>query len=433
MVVEREFDSETTARVEDRPATGARMRTPRVAVVMPSGRIAGAERVLISLLAELEPGNVIVCAPLGSPFGCSVELLGHTLAHFELPKLTGSSSRVRYASDYLRALSALRRVVHENDVSLVHSYVAFTSKVVAPVALVTRTPSVLSVHEITTAESIGWWRSRAQKLFASIKFQKLTAVSQYVADSLVGAGYPAGRVAVVPNGITRSSPLLQRSVARAELGISEAALVFLVVGRVTRWKGQDLALTAFQHFRRRHPEIDARLIVVGGAFEQDDLLFEAELQSRVATEGLRECVAFYGNQGQVDAFYDACDAVVVPSIEPDPFPTVVLEAGLAERPAIVTTLGGAREAVVHGQTGLLTEPNADDVAEAMDGTLDPRWRERVGREARRHIQSLFSSRTYAENVVALWCECAGGRSAASGRPSLRADRHPLDTSASWGR
>jgi glycosyltransferase involved in cell wall biosynthesis len=390
-------------------------RPVRVAIVMPHGKLAGAERVLLELLADTPPGAVVVCAPRDSPLGAAVAGLGHQVREFALPKLR-ESGPWRYLVSYATALRRLRRIVLDERVDVIHGFVAFTIKVVIPVAKLTSTPALVSVHEMTTCESIGRLRSLLQRSMTSRSAVRITAVSQYVATALLSAGYPPDRVVVIYNGMDRSTPRTQQRVARARLGIAEPSLVFLVPGRLTRWKGQLVAVEAFDRFRQSHPDLDADLVVVGGPFEATDRAYESELRRRVSDSGSRDRIHMYGYRSDIEGFYDAADVVLVPSIEPEPLGMVVLEAGLAARPAIVTDLGGAREAVRDGVTGLVVSPTQDRFECAMSRAADPRWREEAGRASLHHVEERFSRTRFARRMRAEWATTAGaGRQRAGGQ------------------
>jgi glycosyltransferase involved in cell wall biosynthesis len=374
----------------------------KVAIVMPHGKIAGAERVLCELLADTEPGTVVVCLPEGSPLAQRVVALGHRVRHFRLPQLSGPASAVSFPWRYLRGCRDLRAVVRDENITVLHSFVAFTIKAVAPVALLTRTPAILSVHEITSRAAIGGLRSRLQRWLAVATFGRITAVSRYVAESLIAEGYPAERIVVVHNGIARLSAPLERATARTAVGLPADALIMLIVGRLTRWKGQDVAIRAFERFIAGSNGADPRLVVVGGPFEPDDAAFEAELHRSVDAGPLADRVTFFGQRHDVETFYDAADVVLVPSLEPDPFPTVVLEAGLAGRCVVASRLGGASEAVVEGVTGLICPPTVQGFAAALTRAADPEWRSQVESKARGHIEQEFARDRFASTIHEQW-------------------------------
>jgi glycosyltransferase involved in cell wall biosynthesis len=391
---------------------------------MPHGKLAGAERVLLELLAETPPGMVVVCAPRDSPLGAAVAALGHRIRDFSLPKFR-EAGPWRYIASYARALRTLRRIVLDEGVEVIHGFVAFTIKAVIPVARMTKTPALVSVHEMTTSESIGGARSLLQRYLASRSALRITAVSQYVATALVSMGYPSDRVVVIYNGIDRATPRSERSVARACLGLPGQSLVFLMPGRLTRWKGQLVAIDAFDRFCQDHPDLRAELLVVGGPFEATDRDYEAALRQRISDSGASEHIHMYGYRADVDVFYDASDVVLVPSIEPEPLGMVVLEAGLAARPAIVTDLGGAPEALLDGTTGLVASPTAVQFERAMSRAADPEWRELAGRKALQHIEEQFSRSRFAQGMFAEWAKVAEPGARRSARENRDEYRHPV--------
>jgi glycosyltransferase involved in cell wall biosynthesis len=309
---------------------------------------------------------------------------------------------------YARAVRTLRRIVLDERIEVIHGFVAFTIKVVIPVARMTTTPVLVSVHEMTTSQSIGRFRSSLQRCLVSRADFRITAVSQYVATALVSMGYPSDRVVVIYNGIDRSTPRTERSAARAGLGIPNRSLAFLVPGRLTRWKGQLVAIGAFDRFCKSHPDLDdgATLLVVGGPFEATDKAYEEELRRRIRDSVAPQRIQMYGYRSDIDVFYDAADVVLVPSIEPEPLGMVVLEAGLAERPVIVTDLGGAPEAVLDGVTGLVVPPTEERFEFAMTRATDSTWRDGAGRAGLLHIEEHFSRTPFAQGMFAEWATAA---------------------------
>jgi glycosyltransferase involved in cell wall biosynthesis len=107
---------------------------------------------------------------------------------------------------------------------------------------------------------------------------------------------------------------------------------------------------------------------------------------------------------------------VVPSIWPDPFPTVALEAMAAGTAVVVSRIGGLPEAVLDGESGLLVTPgDAGELAGAFDRLIrDPALRERLGAGARVRVEA-FS----APAIVPRY-EAAYERALASRRATLAA-------------
>jgi len=385
-----------------------RDRAP-VLLVAAQGVIGGAERVLLELLSDVPPGDAVVCAPIGSPLSKELSARGYVVRDLSLPKLVHSASRLGYIRSYLRALRSVLAAVRQERATVIHGFAAFTIKLVVPASILTRVPAMVTVHEVTNRRSIGLARSWAQRWLARRYLSLVVAVSSYVADALMASGYPPDRVVVVHNGITRSTPLRSAEEARRDLGLPNDRLLFVLVGRLSRMKGVHIAIEAIELYRHCADVPPALLVIVGGQAWPEDESYHQQLTHLVAARGLAENVLFVGHQRNVDAFYDASDIVLVPSVEPDPFPTVVLEAGLAGRPVIASDCGGAPEAVVEGVTGLVVSPTAVALASAMQRCVDPSWRQAAGAAAQAHVRTHFSAIAFTSATRAQWQDVSRGR------------------------
>jgi glycosyltransferase involved in cell wall biosynthesis len=104
--------------------------------------------------------------------------------------------------------------------------------------------------------------------------------------------------AVKPGVITR---------LRENLALGGETRVVLSVGRLSAEKGHHDLIRAFRDFRRIHPDLAARLVLVGGGPEQEHL---ASLCQRLK---ISEDVTFAGHQNDVNPYYAIADLFVLPS------------------------------------------------------------------------------------------------------------------------
>jgi glycosyltransferase involved in cell wall biosynthesis len=115
-----------------------------------------------------------------------------------------------------------------------------------------------------------------------------------------------------------------------------------------------------------------RVLFAGSA---DDIAYAREVSARVQLLGLTDRVEFLGAVGDDSKrdLYARCLAVLYTPVDED-YGYVTLEAMLARKPVITCSdSGGALEFVRDGETGIVSEPTAPDLASAMDRV----WRERV--------------------------------------------------------
>lgn len=125
---------------------------------------------------------------------------------------------------------------------------------------------------------------------------------------------------------------VDKSAARASLGLAAGDWVVALIGRVQFWqKRQDLAVKALVLARRQVPHL--KLLVVG---DGPDLVALKEL---VRAEGLQDAVVFAGWTDGLSAVYAAVDALALPS-RYEGVPLVMLEASYFRRPVIASAVDG---------------------------------------------------------------------------------------------
>lgn len=88
-------------------------------------------------------------------------------------------------------------------------------------------------------------------------------------------------------------------------------------------------------------------------------------------------------RAHVAALMESSACVLLPSIYPEPLPTVPIEANLLGTPSIVSNMGGLPSTIVDKVTGLVTEPSVEAVAKSVDEALRTDWnRELIARTAK---------------------------------------------------
>lgn len=177
---------------------------------------------------------------------------------------------------------------------------------------------------------------------------RLVAISTYLRERLVAQGLPQARVELLPNPLilaefTRNEAA--RRQLRAGLGLDEGDFVLGFVGAWHRGKGVFVLADALDAAHAVDPRVNG-LWLGGGAHE-------TELRGRLAG---RPGHHLLGWQQPVTPWYSAMDALALPSIEPDTFGRVCLEAQACGTPVLGAAMGGIPESFAADQTGLLLAP-----------------------------------------------------------------------------
>jgi glycosyltransferase involved in cell wall biosynthesis len=137
---------------------------------------------------------------------------------------------------------------------------------------------------------------------------------------------------------------------------------FLFLSRVKWTKNAELAIRAFQEFRRLHPAEGWRLVVAGDV----DRLDGDYLRSLRALASAEPAIEFRLDPGgaEIERLYDRCYALVFPSLS-EPWGMVPVEAMAYGKPVLAVNRAGPTETVLDGVTGFLLEPKPEVFAERM--------------------------------------------------------------------
>lgn len=316
------------------------------------------------------PRDVEIWSATDGPLLELARARGFTARVVDMPVLRRSTMRgrrlpgavLRLGGDALRFWRTARR--EGRDITLVHAFGAPNLGGVVLARAVSR-PLVWSVHEVFSSKAeIALFRRLLR--VADVRL----ACSHYVADQL---GTPGAPFQVVHSGTDVAEvggPLLERATA----GV-------ICVGRLNRWKGQDVLLKAIS---RLPEELRSRCEVelVGSAFESEPEV-AAELKALCSALDLDDRVTFLGERSDARTLMARADVVVVPSKKPEPFGMVVIEAMALGRAVIATTPGGPAEVITDGVDGC-TVPIGDigSLTAALAGLLqDPVRARSLGRKA----------------------------------------------------
>ena len=192
---------------------------------------------------------------------------------------------------------------------------------------------------------------------------------------------------------------------RERYGVGDRPLV-VCVSRLVPRKGQDVLIEGMSEVRRRVP--DATLLIVGGGPYEDHL-------RDLAGEAPEGSVIFAGqvSEGELPRHYAVGDVFAMPcrtrlgGLEVEGWGNVFIEAAACGRPVVVGDSGGAREALVDGETGILVDgADVASVADAVASLLgDPALARRMGEAGRARVERSHTWPAIAERLV-LWLQAA---------------------------
>ena len=326
------------------------MPAARILFVNHASRLSGAELVLLDVVKAFRGGSAFLFED--GPLRRALANLGITPILPSRPAAFASIKRDRslwrvlpHLSGLARTALKVRTAAKQSDVVYANSQKAFALAALACASA--RRPLIWHLHDILSTAHFGRGQIGATICLANRFASRVIVPSQAAADAFADAGGRRSLLRVVPNGL--DPPEGQRRMpARHLLGLDHH-FVFGVFSRLTPWKGQAVALQALAALP------DAGCIIVGGALFGEDSYANGLVQ--LARElGVSDRVRFFGHREDVPVLMRAVDAIVHPSMEPEPFGRTLVEAMLARRPVIAAAAGAVPEILDDGRAGMMFPP-----------------------------------------------------------------------------
>lgn len=302
---------------------------------------------------------------------------------------------MQYGVRLIKYSNQLVKFAKRHEIDVVHTNTAAVLEGSA-VARKLHIPQLWSIHEIIVSPNVMF-------KFTSKVIAKNSAItitdSQAVKNHLLESGYfKDDAIKVIYNGVdaNRFNPDNESSYLRREWNIPDNAMVVGMMGRVNSWKGQNDFLKAANILLAEHPNLYA--VLVGSSFAGEEWR-EKELADEINKSPYKDRIVNVGYRTDSEGIYKLYDVFVLPSTNPDPLPTVVLEAMATGKPIIGYRHGGVCEMVKEGYNGLLAEVrNSADLAQKIDTLLsDDKLRETMGVHSRKRLLENFSIESYVKN------------------------------------
>lgn len=218
----------------------------------------------------------------------------------------------------------------------------------------------------------------AQNFLRIFEYQQLIVPTSSVRSSLIDYGIPEGKISVIPNGVNVESYFSPEDDGDNRIGDEERdALQLLVVGRVTKAKGQGTILRAIERVRDRHG-VDVTLHIVGSGPRLN------KVRALVEERGLSDHVVIHGYVSEEEKIklIQSCDLFVYAS-KYESFGIVLLEALTAGTPVVAVSQPAYQDFFDEGRHGVLVSDSPNEIASATASVASnmEQWQSRVTQEA----------------------------------------------------
>lgn len=292
----------------------------------------------------------------------------------------------------------LVQIIHKEKPAIIHAhgYVAGTVAALAgPVSGAKIT--ICTLHNLFPPGANSVAKKALQVCGRSCK--KLIAITNAVKESAARAGVNPDKFVIIPNGID-PAPYQQsynRDEIRSSLKINSNAPLILTATRLIPAKGIEVLLGAVANLKEKIPQL--RTVIAGDGPHRSQL---EQLCEKMELTGF---IQFLGERKDIPHLLAASDLVVVPSLA-EGQSLIVLEGMASHLPVIASDVGGMREMIQDGKTGLLVPPaNPTALAQAIGLVLaDKNLAKRLGDDGAHFVESEMTLETMISRTRALYHE-----------------------------
>lgn len=358
--------------------------------ILPELNAGGVERTSVEVAeALLAEGHTAHIASNGGRLEKELREMGAILHTLQI----GSKNPLKLR----RNTKTLIDIIKAHKIDVVHArsrapaWPAFTAARAANV------PFITTYHGIYNANSALKRRynsimARGDIIIANSEFTKAHIIKEH--------NTPSDSIVVIPRGVDmkafdpRNVVPSRIEAMRQSWQVDDSHKVILLPGRLTRWKGQLIAVEALKGL----PE-NTVLVLLGDAQGRD--AYQTEISDLAIELGVDMRVRIAGHCTDMPAAMLAADVVLSASTDPEAFGRISAEAQAMGRPVVATGHGGALETVFDGVTGRHVQPgDAGSMREGLKLALN--WPDYDSNVARWRIEERFSKASLQRDTLDIY-------------------------------
>ena len=247
-------------------------------------------------------------------------------------------------------IEKFKNIFLENKISLVHA------RSRAPAWSAYYASKKLNIPFITTwhghAENSSYFKKKYNSIM--LKGNAVIANSEYTAKKISeNYSYDISNIDIIPRGVS-SSDYTSNNFSEKEIIdlkrkwiIKDDEKVILLPARYSRWKGHEIAISACSKIVKENPKLNISIIFIGN--KEGNEKYVSNLEKLSNTLGLSNYIKILGNFENMPLAYYVSDIILYPSIIPEPFGRVPIEAQAAGKIIIASNNGGMTETIKEGE------------------------------------------------------------------------------------
>jgi glycosyltransferase involved in cell wall biosynthesis len=368
-----------------------------IAQILPALNTGGVERGVIEISKALIDNNFkSIVISSGGHMEAQLRRTGGT--HYKLD--VNSKNPFRWH----KIRKELKIILKNENVDLLHLCSRAPAWIAFPLGKTLKIPVITSVHMRFRKTNF------FKKIYNSIliKGDLVIAISKHI-EICIKNTFPkvSHKIKVVHRGVDLKlfdslniNPA--RIIAQAKLiGLKDNVPVIIMASRPALWKGYLILIKALSKVNENF-----QCILIGAA--DGDKKFKDLLINKIIKYNLETKVKLVQSSKDIQAAMILADLIVMPSITPEPFGRIIVEAQALGKIPIAFDHGGASETIIDGKTGFLAKAlSAESLAEKILLALSMKSakRESMGNYSKKFVSKNFSHNKMCKLTLSIYKQC----------------------------
>ncbi len=298
----------------------------------------------------------------------------------------------------------LKEILVSENVDLIHFCSRAPAWIGVPLGSILDIPIITSVH--MRFRKTNFFKQYYNSILT--KGNSIIAISKHIEES-IKISFPkvSGKIKTIHRGVDldlfNSSQIKPaRIIAQSKLlNLQDNLPVIIMAARPAMWKGYLVLIKALSKVKH-----DFQCVLIGAG--DGDKKFQNILIKKILQLKLEGKIKLVNSTRDIQAAMMLGDLVVMPSLTPEPFGRIILEAQALSKIPIAFDHGGASETIVDGKTGFLAEPiKVDSLTEKISLALSLKSskRERMGQYSKKFVSKNFSHDRMCNLTLSLYKQC----------------------------
>lgn len=367
-----------------------------------SSELYGSDRSLLNLVKNLDKDkfNITVILPEDGPLVDkinsfdNVEVIINELAVLRRKNLS-LSGMSKYFIELMRSIKFINNLIKEKSIDIVYTNtsVIFVGGISAKICKV---KSVWHIREIIKSKYERFIVSKIVNIFSDYIIANSKATAEAISKNKDKVKVVYNAIDIEKNSGLEDIDEVYKEVA-ATIVKSNNKIKIGMAGRINRWKGQKLFVDMAKLVSEENDNVE--FLIAGDVYKGEDYILD-DLKGYILESGVKDKIGLLGQVDNMSNFYKKLDIFVLPSIQPEPFGLVVIEAMNNKLPVVATNHGGPVEIIDNNIDGFLVDyKDAREMAQVVNKLIkDKELRNYIATNAEKKVKEKFNISRYVDEI-----------------------------------